>query len=95
MVSGTGGRIADHAESNRRNYTNILAAFQTPGVVRAFERLTKSKTRVGYRDTFLYQIELMKRGAGRRPEFSPDEAIRFLNDQSKAPANVEEFRKLC
>ncbi|AUQ68390.1 hypothetical protein [Phaeobacter inhibens] len=86
---------ADHAESNRRNYTNMLAAFQTPGVVRAFERLAKSKTLAGYRDTFLYQIELMKRGAGRRPEFSPDEAIRFLNDQSKAPANVEEFRKLC
>lgn len=85
----------DHAESNRRNYTNMLAAFQTPDVVKAFERLAKSKTLAGYRDTFLYQIELMKRGAGRRPEFSPDEAIRFLNDQSKAPANVEEFRKLC
>lgn len=55
----------------------------------------KPLTLAGYRDTFLYQIELMKRGAGRRPEFSPDEAIRFLNDQSKAPANVEEFRKLC
>jgi len=86
---------ADHAESNRRNYTNMLAAFQTPGVVSAFERLAKSRTLTGYRDTFLYQIELMKRGAGRRPEFSPDEAIRFLNDQSKAPATVEEFRTLC
>lgn len=85
----------DHAESNRRNYTNMLAAFQTPDVVKAFERLAKSKTLAGYRDTFLYQIELMKRGAGRRPEFSPDEAIRFLNDQSKAPATVDEFRKLC
>lgn len=85
----------DHAESNRRNYTNLLAAFQTPDVVKAFERLAKSKTLAGYRDTFLYQIELMKRGAGRRPEFSPYEAIRFLNDQSKAPATVEEFRTLC
>lgn len=85
----------DHAESNRRNYTNMLAAFQTPDVVKAFERLAKSKTLAGYRDTFLHQIELMKRGAGRRPEFSPDEAIRFLNDQSKAPATVDEFRKLC
>ncbi len=86
---------ADHAESNRRNYTNMLAAFQTPGVVSAFGRLAKSKTLAGYRDTFLYQIELMKRGAGRRPEFSPDEAIRFLNDQSKAPTTVDEFRELC
>ncbi len=85
----------DHAESNRRNYTNMLASFQTPDVVKAFGRLAKSKTLADYRDTFLYQIELMKRGAGRRPEFSPDEAIRFLNDQSKAPATVEEFRKLC
>lgn len=86
---------ADHAESNRGNYTNMLVAFQTTGVVSAFERLAKSKTLVGYRDTFLYQIELMKREAGRRTEFSPDEAIQFLNDQSKAPATVEEFRKLC
>lgn len=86
---------ADQAESNRRNYTNMLAAFQTPGVVSAFGRLAKSKTLASYRDTFLYQIELMKRGAGRRPEFSPDEAIRFLNDQSKAPATMDEFRKLC
>ena len=85
----------DHAASNRRNYTNMLAAFQTPDVVSAFERLAKSKTLASYRDTFFYQVELMKRGAGRRPEFSPDEVIRFLNDQSKAPATVEEFRKLC
>tara|TARA_R110002049_G_scaffold309295_1_gene520415 strand:- start:176 stop:4549 length:4374 start_codon:yes stop_codon:yes gene_type:complete len=85
----------DHAESNRRNYTNMLAAFQTPDAVNAFGRLAKSKTLSSYRDTFLYQIELMKRGAGRRPEFSPDEAIRFLNDQSKPPATVDEFRKLC
>lgn len=85
----------DHAESARGNHTNMLAAFQTLDVVSAFERLAKSKTLASYRDTFLYQIELMKRGAGRRHEFSPDDAIRFLNDQSKAPANVEEFRKLC
>jgi hypothetical protein len=85
----------DHAESNRRNYTNMLAAFQTPAAVSAFRKLAESKTLSSYRDTFLYQIELMKRGAGRRPEFSPDEAIRFLNDQSKAPATVDEFRKLC
>ena len=85
----------DHAESNRRNYTNMLAAFRTPDVVIAFERLAKSKALASYRDSFLYQIELIKRGAGRRPEFSPDEAIRFLNDQSKAPATVDEFRKLC
>ncbi|NVP58519.1 hypothetical protein HV823_25130 [Rhizobium sp. DBTS2] len=37
----------------------------------------------------------MKQGAGRRPEFSLDEAIRFLNDHSKPPATVEEFRQLC
>lgn len=85
----------DHAESNRRNYTNLLAAVQTPEVVSAFGRLANSKTLSSYRDTFLHQIELMKRGAGRRPELSPDEAIRFLNDQSKAPATVDEFRKLC
>ena len=85
----------DHAESNRRNYTNMLAAFQTPDVVKAFERLAKSKTLAGYRDTFLYQIEKMKQGAGRRPEFSPDEVIRFLNDQTKAPTTVDEFRRLC
>ncbi|MGV1754050.1 hypothetical protein [Agrobacterium sp. CG674] len=88
-------RKEDHAESNRRNYTTILAAFQTPDVVSAFERLAKSNVLSSYRDTFLYQIELMKRGAGRRPEFLPAEAIRFLNDQSKPPATVEEFRKLC
>ena len=86
---------AEHAESNRRTYTNMLAAFQTPEAVKAFGRLAASNPLSSYRDTFLYQIELMKRGAGRRPEFSPDEAIRFLNDQSKAPATVEEFRKLC
>lgn len=86
---------ADHAASNRGNYTNMLAAFQTPAVVSSFGRLAKSKVLSSYRDTFLYQIELMKRGAGRRPEFSPDEAIRFLNDQSKPPATVDEFRKLC
>jgi len=85
----------DHAESNRRNYTSMLAAIQTHDVVSAFERLAKSRTLASYRDTFLYQIELMRRGAGRRHEFSPDEAIGFLNDQSKAPATVEEFRKLC
>ncbi|WCR03948.1 hypothetical protein [Paracoccus saliphilus] len=85
----------DHAESNRRNYINMLAAIQTPDVVSAFERLAKSKVLSSYRDTFLYQIELMKRGAGRRPEILPDEAIQFLNDQSKPPSTVEEFRKLC
>ncbi|MBO6764431.1 MAG: hypothetical protein JJ918_05750 [Maricaulis sp.] len=37
----------------------------------------------------------MKRGAGRRIEFSPEDAIRFLNDQSKPPTTVEEFRRLC
>ncbi len=86
---------AERAESNRRNYTNLLAALQIPEAISAFERLATSTTLSSYRDTFLYQIELMKRGAGRRPEFSPDEAIQFLNDQSKAPATVEEFRKLC
>ncbi len=85
----------DHAESNRRYYTNMLAAFQTSDVVTAFGRLAKSKVLSSYRDTFLYQIELMKRGAGRRTELLPDEAIRFLNDQSKSPATVEEFRDLC
>lgn len=85
----------DHAESNRRSYTNMLAAFHTPEAVSAFGRLAETKSLLSYRDTFLYQIELMKQGAGRRPEFSPDEAIRFLNDQSKAPATVDEFRKLC
>lgn len=85
----------DHAESNRRNYTNLLAALQTPEVISAFERLAKSTTLSSYRDTFLYQIELMNRGAGRRSDFSPNEAIRFLNDQSKAPATVDEFRTLC
>lgn len=86
---------ADHAESNRRNYTNLLAALQTPSAVNAFESLANSKILAGFRDAFLFQIELMKRGAGRRPEFLPDEAIHFLNDQSKAPATIEEFRKLC
>ncbi|MDJ0627019.1 MAG: hypothetical protein QNJ44_02065 [Rhodobacter sp.] len=85
----------DHAESNRRNYTNMLAAFQTPDAVSAFGRLARAKALSSYRHTFLYQIELMKRGAGRRPELSPDEAIQFLNDQSKPPATVDEFRKLC
>ncbi|MBL3561122.1 hypothetical protein [Rhodovulum sulfidophilum] len=88
-------RKEDHAESNRINYTSMLVAFQTLDVVKAFERLAKTKTLARYRDTFLYQIELMKRAAGRRPLFSPDEAIQFLNEQSKAPATVEEFRKLC
>lgn len=86
---------ADHAASNRGSYTNMLAAFQTPAVVSAFGRLAKAKELSSYRDTFLYQIELVKRGAGRRPELSPDEAIQFLNDQSKPPATVDEFRKLC
>jgi hypothetical protein len=86
---------ADHAESNRRNYTNMLAAIQTPEAVSAFERLAKSKTLANYRDTFLYQIELIKLGAGRRSEFLPNEAIQFLNEQSKPPATVKEFRKLC
>ncbi|WP_246301969.1 NACHT domain-containing protein [Mycoplana rhizolycopersici] len=85
----------DHAESNRRNYTKMLAMFQTPDAVSAFERLAKSMVLSSYRDTFLYEIELMKQGAGRRPEFSLDEAIRFLNDHSKPPATVEEFRQLC
>jgi hypothetical protein len=85
----------DHAESNRQSYANMLSAFQTPDVVRAFERLAHLGELAGYRDTFLYQIELMKRGAGRRPELSPDTAIQFLNDHSKPPANVKEFRRLC
>ncbi|SDX47613.1 hypothetical protein [Litoreibacter albidus] len=85
----------DHAETNRRNYTNMLSAFQTPDVVIAFGRLAQSKELSSYRDTFLHQIELMKRGAGRRPELSIHETIQFLNDQSKPPATVEEFRKLC
>jgi hypothetical protein len=85
----------DHAESNRRNFTNMLAAFQTPDVVSAFGRLAQSRELSSYRHTFLYQIELMKRGAGRRPELSPNDTIQFLNDQSKPPATVEEFRTLC
>ncbi|QVQ39244.1 NACHT domain-containing protein [Pseudochrobactrum algeriensis] len=85
----------DHAESSRRNYINMLVALQTPDAIDALARLSRSKQLSSYRDTFLYQIELMRRKSGRRAELSRDEAIQFLNDQSKPPASVEEFRKLC
>ncbi|WP_291893238.1 hypothetical protein [Maricaulis sp.] len=85
----------DHAESNRRSYTNLLAACLTPDGVSAFERLSNLKELSKHRDQFLYQIEVMKRGAGRRPELTPDECTKFLNEHSKPPATTAEFRKLC
>ncbi len=85
----------DHAESNRRGYVNMLSALQTPEAFDVFKRLAITKVLSGHRDTFLYQIELMTLGAGRRPELSADETIQFLNDQSKPPSSVEEFRGLC
>lgn len=85
----------DRAESNRRAYVNMLGALHSPEVLEAFETLAKTTELAGHRDTFLHQIELMLRGAGRRPEFSPNETILFLNEHTKPPTSVEEFRKLC
>lgn len=85
----------DHAESNRRGYVNMLGVIHSIEVHEAFRRLANSKELKAHKDTFLYQIELMFRAAGRRPELSPDETVRFLNEHSKAPSSVEEFRQLC
>lgn len=86
---------ADHAASSRRGYISMLGAIQSLDVVNAFERLAKMTELAVYRDTFFYQIELMLRASGRRSELSPDDTIHFLNEQSKPPVSVEEFRKLC
>lgn len=85
----------DHAESNRRGYVSMLGAIHTIEVQEAFRRLANLKELKDHKDTFLYQIELMSRAAGRRPELSPNEAVRFLNEHSKVPSSVEEFRELC
>ncbi|MEM8917936.1 MAG: hypothetical protein AAGE37_03670 [Pseudomonadota bacterium] len=85
----------DHAASSRHSYVSLLGAIHSQDVVDAFERLAKTTELAAHKDTFLYQIELMLRASGRRPELSPNEAIQFLNEHSKPPSSVDEFRKLC
>ena len=85
----------DHAERNRRAYVSMLGTLHSPEVLEAFETLAKTTELTDHRDTFLHQVELMLRGAGRRPEFSPNDTILFLNEHTKPPTSVEEFRQLC
>lgn len=85
----------DHAAGSRRSYVNMLSAISSKEVLEALTRLANAKDLVGHRDSFLYQIELVMRGAGRRPELSPEETIEYLNEQSKSPLSFEEFRRLC
>ena len=85
----------DHAESTRSSYVSMLRAIHSPEILDAFKRLAETTTLASHRDTFLYQIELILRNAGRRPELSPVETVQFLNEQSKSPSSVEEFQNLC
>ena len=88
-------RKADYATRNRRGYVRLLGAIHTAEAHDSFRRLAKSKELKDYRDEFLLRIDLMVRVAGRRPNLSPFQTIQFLNDHSKAPSSVAEFRKLC
>ena len=86
---------ADHAASNRRGYVSLLGAIHTVEAYEALCRLANSKELKDYRDEFLFWLDGMYRVEGRRQKLSPTQTIDFLNDHSKAPSSVEEFRKLC
>ncbi len=85
----------DYAERNREGFLNSLVGLHSEQALEALMRLANNVDLRKYRDTFLYQSQVLLRGAGRRREFSAQDTIKFLNDQSKAPTTVEEFRTLC
>lgn len=84
----------DRATERRGHYLNALARQGSLEALVALDELASDPELAQHRDTFLYQKDQMIQSSSRRPQYSVDETISFLNTYSKAPTSVSEFRQL-
>jgi hypothetical protein len=85
---------ADRASDRRRYYLNELVRIGSQEALDALDELIDDSLLVNHRDSFFYHRDLLVRNSSRRPEYTVDDTIAFLNTVSKPPSTVDEFRRL-
>ncbi|MDZ4380784.1 MAG: hypothetical protein U0942_05550 [Parvibaculum sp.] len=86
--------VADRASKMRRYYLEWLVQLNSSAALEALDLLLADPELFSHRETFLYNRDRLIRASSRRPEFTPAKTVEFLNDLSKAPTSVWEFREL-
>ncbi|WP_244427938.1 hypothetical protein [Sinorhizobium fredii] len=83
--------VADRATDRRRYY---VAALGRAGDAAAFDWLIAHPQLAAHSESFKYDKDQMIRSMARRPSFDVSQAAAFLNEFSKAPETVAEFRSM-
>ena len=83
----------DRRSEKRRYYINALARTGEPAL-KEFEWLTTRPDLRLHWDSFKYEMDQMARNMARRPIFDVPQTIVFLNEFSKEPQTIVEFRNL-
>lgn len=86
--------VADRASEMRRYYLEWLVQLNSSAALKTLDWLLADPELSSHRETFLYNRDRLIRASSRRPEFTPMQTVEFLNDLSKAPTSVREFREL-
>lgn len=86
--------VAERASEMRRYYLEWLVQLNSSAALETFDLLLADPELSSHRETFLYNRDRLIRASSRRPKFTQTQTVDFLNDLSKAPTSVREFREL-